>query len=82
MNTQNTQMLTIDYDFSRKYFPHTLTDFEHNENNQWFKEQIKECRRLNRELYVPMLKTYFDIDGHEIKYDLVVMNTVGYKYEL
>ena len=59
--------------FSQKYYGDLpLTDQQHKENNIWFEKQMKYSKKTGKDLYIPELNTYFNSNGEEIKFDIVI----------
>ena len=52
------------YDWSRKYYKN-LTEFQHNINNIWFYNTLKQLKE-NGFLYVPNINKKFNKQGQEI----------------
>lgn len=53
------------YNWSRKYYKN-LTEFQHNINNIWFNNMLKQLKD-NGFLYVPNINKSFNKQGQEIK---------------
>ena len=63
--------------FSETYYGNKLTKQQHKANNIWFKEQIENSKVKNKKLYIPELRTFFDLDGEPIKYNYIVSDLVS-----